>query len=569
MPRSTRFLSPVVAFACLAGSTLANADAVVVTRAMSATTIAEFFVELDVVTLELEIGADDVEAFALLLPDDAWVELGRAPRPHRERLAEFLARGMPIVPDGGGPLAGKLRSLESRERTLRDPISGEPVVREGEEPEPVLFARLVYPLAGRPDRLSLATAPGASIGFVVYHGGVAVNDFRYLGPQQTLELDWQDPWYTRFERRPLRRRYFAPMSGFLYVEPYEVRKEIVARPLDLQDWVDLGLEGRATIPPEIQPELLRRAAEFLRAHHPVEIDGERVPGELARIHFLERTLKTSRVIDPPEELDVHGAMLGAIFVYPTAGMPERVTMEWDLWNARLQQVPVSAVDPAGPLPSFLEPGWSVLEWDNFLKVPVLPTLQVLESPPNAVQRAALWLRWVLLTLAAAGLFWARGALRTRLPLALGVAACTVGTFWLARDAALSDARARELVGGLLHNVYRAFDHRDESRIYDVLADSTDGPLLQQVFLETRRGLELQSQGGARAKVKDVRLVELELGDADGDGFRADAVWNVAGSVGHWGHLHERRNRYHAALRVAPVDGVWKLVGLELLEEERL
>jgi hypothetical protein len=34
-------------------------------------------------------------------------------------------------------------------------------------------------------------------------------------------------------------------------------------------------------------------------------------------------------------------------------------------------------------------------------------------------------------------------------------------------------------------------------------------------------------------------------------------------------VHQRRNRYRAELRVAPLDGAWKLVGLEVLEEERL
>jgi hypothetical protein len=126
-----------------------------------------------------------------------------------------------------------------------------------------------------------------------------------------------------------------------------------------------------------------------------------------------------------------------------------------------------------------------------------------------------------------------------------------------------------LVGGLLHNVYRAFDFRDESRIYDVLALSAHGDLLEQLFLETRRGLELQSQGGARAQVKQVELIDLSVVPAAGRAFTAAASWNVAGSVGHWGHNHERRNRYRAELEVAPVDGVWKLVDVTILEEERL
>ena len=74
---------------------------------------------------------------------------------------------------------------------------------------------------------------------------------------------------------------------------------------------------------------------------------------------------------------------------------------------------------------------------------------------------------------------------------------------------LSDEHTNELVGRLLHNVYRAFDFRDEERIYDTLALSVSGDLLEQIYLETRRGLELQSQGGARAKVKEVAAAKTK------------------------------------------------------------
>ena len=53
------------------------------------------------------------------------------------------------------------------------------------------------------------------------------------------------------------------------------------------------------------------------------------------------------------------------------------------------------------------------------------------------------------------------------------------------------------------------------------------------------------------------------------GFIATCTWNVRGSVGHWGHLHERTNQYEARISVKPVDGEWKIVDLELLQEERI
>ena len=122
---------------------------------------------------------------------------------------------------------------------------------------------------------------------------------------------------------------------------------------------------------------------------------------------------------------------------------------------------------------------------------------------------------------------------------------------------------------MLHNVYRAFDFRDEGQIYDVLDQTVTGDLLTDIYLETRRGLELANQGGARAKVKDIEIVDLQAVSVNDGAIEADVTWRVAGSVGHWGHVHERKNQYEAQLTIAPVDGVWKLTDMEVLSEERL
>jgi len=199
-----------------------------------------------------------------------------------------------------------------------------------------------------------------------------------------------------------------------------------------------------------------------------------------------------------------------------------------------------------------------------------------EPPPGPAARAATWLRWVL----AAGLLamlaiavmrkrrqgsFTRAATLT----ALALVVLTSGAFWIGTAGRMSEPRKERLVSELLNNVYRAFDFRDEERIYDVLEQSVSGDLLTDIYLETRRGLELRNQGGARVKVKELELVELETRSGTNGGFVARAVWNVAGSVGHWGHVHQRTNRYRASLGIEPVDGVWKLTSLELLEEERL
>jgi len=558
--------------------TVARADAIVTVRAMTATTVAEYFIEEDGIRVELEIGIADVPAFRNLVPDELYEELGNEPRPRIERIREFFRNDLPISPAGGAPIDGRLVSLELRDRVVRDEITGEPTPATGDV-EKVVFAELYYPLGARPDILSLGgpeLARSASVGFVAYHRGVAINDFRYLGREYTLDLDWEDPWYSRFRSRNLRRTYEASMTGFIYIEPFEVRKEIIVRPKDLSPWIDLGLEGRERIEAAEQPELTRRVAEFLRGHHKMIIDGAEIEPELARVNFLRRTLKSSTVVDPPEGLDLLSATLGVIFVYPTAGLPDRVTMEWDLFNERIDRIPVSAVDQAGPMPSFVTPEDPLLVWQNFLTNPELPELIVTEAPPALVERWARGLRWPALGALVATIVFAAVRYRPRrrvpTPVALAALLCllaTAGAFWVSRDAGWPESRKQQLVSELLQNIYRAFDFREEEKIYDVLSLSVAGDLLTDIYLDTRRSLEIQNQGGARAKVKSLELVELETEAGKSGGFEAHALWNVSGSVGHWGHIHGRTNRYRASLGIEPVEGVWKLTSLELLEETRL
>jgi hypothetical protein len=553
------------------------ADAVITNRAMSAVTIAQYYVEEDGIRVDLEIGLAEIEAFQNLVPDELYHEMTGERRPLAERLVEFFTQDFAVLADEGNPLPGLVLAMEPRTRIRRDEISGEPLPSGSEEEETVIFAQLFYPFGELPRTITIRKRGFASIGYVVYHGGIAVNDFRYLAQAQVLTLDWEDPWYSRFKSRTLRRTYFAAMSGFLYIEPYEVRKEIIVRPKDLQEWVDLGLEGRDSIPVDIQAELKRRAGEFLRDRQKVIIDGVAVEPELARVNFLERTLTASRVIDPPTELDINAATLGVIFVYRTVEpLPQKVTLTWDMFSDKIPLVSAAAVDQAGSLPTYLEPDFAVLEWENFLNFPKLPTLKAVTPPPSLIENIMLTMRWALLALTG-WVVWRIWRLHKSssglgLPSVVGalvLAMLTASGFWVGERARLSDAEANSVVASLLHNVYRAFDFRAEEDIYDVLNKSVSGELLADIYLDTRRGLELENQGGARAKVKQIDLETVTARPSEDGGFLADATWVVTGSVGHWGHLHQRRNKYQAKLDIRPVDGAWKLVDMEVLQEERL
>jgi hypothetical protein len=206
----------------------------------------------------------------------------------------------------------------------------------------------------------------------------------------------------------------------------------------------------------------------------------------------------------------------------------------------------------------------------------MPTLTMLSSPPGAAARMAALVRWPALAAALALAVWCGAsffrrdsAFSRRLATAVLALAVAAGSFWWGRTARPSDEIVAGVVSGLLHNVYRAFDFRGEERIYDVLSASVEGDLLTRIFIEVRQSLELVNQGGARVKVQQIDLVDLDARPGRNGGFLATATWNVRGSVGHWGHLHQRNNQVRAELDIEPVGAVWKLTGIEILEEQRL
>ena len=146
-----------------------------------------------------------------------------------------------------------------------------------------------------------------------------------------------------------------------------------------------------------------RAAEFLAKHTPVQIDGAQASGTLDRIHFIQRSLRTTGVVDAGEEIDLNTAMLGAIYVYPIESLPNEVTMDWKMFNDRITQIPCVATDEAGGMPETLDGRDPRLVWTNYLKSPSKPAyLQVATpAPPVTFPIPVL----TLICFAAAGLVW--------------------------------------------------------------------------------------------------------------------------------------------------------------------
>ena len=367
------------------------------------------------------------------------------------------------------------------------------------------------------------------------------------------------------------------MNVFLYVEPFEVRKEFVVRPLDLARFMGIDLEAHQPIPAAERPELLRKLAAFLAERAPVVIDGEQPEPILDRIHFLKRGLRMTRVVTPDEPVDGTSAIIGAIFVYPVNGMPKDVRLTWDLFNERVTRVPASATDEAGPMPSILTPEDPELHWVNYLKGAVLPGELEVAAPRSQLLISMSWLGACLLALGVLAL----AASRRSWKLGLTALALLAGGWFLppVRSIAVplpasvrmpSGVEAAPTLHALLYNVYRALDFRQEEVVFDRLAQSLSGDILERVYLEMRKGLRLENQGGARVRVREVELLDLVPQESeDASVLRYRARWTATGSVGHWGHTHLRTNAYEALISLGQGDNRWKIADIDIIEEQRV
>jgi len=212
--------------------------------------------------------------------------------------------------------------------------------------------------------------------------------------------------------------------------------------------------------------------------------------------------------------------------------------------------------------------------DLFRDVPAPPPVPAIELPLAAI---ALGLAYLVAVLIATF----RGGLRRVLmffPFVLGggvlswnVAAWSFDDPFA--DSSIDAETARSAVGPLLANIYRAFDYQEEKDVYDSLAKSVAGDLLDELYQRIFESLVYQEAEGALARVQRFELVDCTLKSSSIEEgrrrFEATARWQVEGGVYHWSHTHSRLNEYEADFTVADVDGSWRIVDEEVRSATRL
>ncbi len=368
-----------------------------------------------------------------------------------------------------------------------------------------------------------------------------------------------------------------PATAFLTIEPYEVRLEVLLRVKDLYELKELNQPAANIISIDAQGPLIQDVLTLMKDRVSVTINEKKASAVVQRGEFVTAGSYgiMTRKQKVPERIDE--AIIGVMFVYQSDDLPREVIMDWDLFLPAAKEVKATLTDPFDTKLTVLTNATPTLRWQNNLagfKIPIIKSVPV--SLPD-IPVISIVLTFISITVLAICL--KRGDRRILKSLATTCIVLAIAFYPFVRfkleipglkSFKPAPKQAVNVIDGLLTNIYRSFDQRDEGLIYDRLAKTVSGTQLTEIYLQSRIALELEDRGGARAKVDQVQVHEVRnvTRQAD-DAFAVDVVWTVNGSVIHLGHTHYRQNRYHAIVSILQDGNTWKIYQINLLDEQRL
>jgi hypothetical protein len=327
----------------------------------------------------------------------------------------------------------------------------------------------------------------------------------------------------------------------------------------------LGVAAGTEIAIEAQEATKQRIRELFAARLAVAIDYRPVTAADLQVDFVTREAGGVLERVKPVVESVESALVGVAHSYPTREPPGRVVVRWEPLPG-IELVPAVVVDRQNTESAVLDSASPELTWSDTLAMPPVRAV--------AVRQPVVVLSLLSSGLLLAGVFAAlrRGGIVVgRLLLA---AACLTAPYVQVPipvpGRTTPDAEeAAEIHEALLTNIYRTLEQQDESAAYDRLGLSVTEEALHPLYLEQRRMLALGRRGGARARVDSVEVASVEgVEPSNEGGFRATVTWDAGGFVVHYGHRHFRQNRYEAEIELTPVEGAWRIAGLEVLAKQR-
>ena len=563
----------------------AHTDYVSLTGAETATNIVEIELDRDSLHLVAEISAAEARQF--------WPGIDETDNLKDLAVNAAKAKNWQLAVHAGNtalsPVHYRVSVAERTQRT--SPFAGKTDPRTGQvlpdfpTDKTVLKVHAEYHLPGA-DHITLAPPLDASglattnIGFITRHGATVVNNFAYLSRAETLLIDWSDPWNTRYENPNIRRHGRAPVMSFLYIEPRQVRHDILLRPSKLAEWTGQPFDAWQPLTQTARQALTTATKHYLSTKNPASIDGRSIEPASIETVFLKATDAGFALIPASQPIELGSTLVGYRESYALEQLPSRVKVQWQLFDNEMNMVPTLIQDPAGAFPTHATATFPAIEWENFLQQYTEP---VSTKVPAHTQRLHLPSLFPLLAAVVLLLFivtrfyparwrWLR---RTLASTAIGLPIIVAGFLILpARFTTplpwpASDRQLAAVTQTLLAEVAIAYQEREEPRLNAALS----GLVSEEAFTGTTLNLSsvyqpATSVGGAgqTRNISGLQLQYLERFEIEGaPAFRAIAQWQAKVEGHYWGHSDRRQYQIRANLEIRQEGESWKIAAFTPLK----
>ena len=406
------------------------------------------------------------------------------------------------------------------------------------------------------------------------------------------EEDWES-WFEEQREKNLGIMSYSSVYSFIYITDHEVRHEILVPLATLATFIDLERNEESFLSIEEQGMAAEKIKAFFSFGNPVLIDGVEVAPVFDRVDFYGLDLRDFAVQAEKRKVSMASGRVGIIMAYSTKGSPTKVEVTWDKFNEVMRSVSsvVFEFDKISKTEFSKFRKNNTYTWNQPDRKPLPPITNVSSSinleeyrqPTLALPVVSTGFGFIALLTLMLGPILGIGVRKSLIASACGgvAAIATCGLAWTeiphptrtAKKFDLADEKARQVFAQLHKNMFRAFDYRDESDVYDALAKSVDGELLRELYLDVNHSLRVKEQGGAIARIQEVTLgsgqsssIQNQSGD-DPIGFGYRCKWDLIGTIEHWGHIHERKNQYDAEFEIQVKDDAWKITSMKVVDEE--
>ena len=558
-------------------------------------------VETNRVKVEMKILVEDLMLFQQIQPNKDQLLTAEALKAASDQHHQFLLDYFQVRTVDGNAVPGKVISTDTKEI----PDTG---VTVDAVMSTSIYYELEFALETSPQFLTFSQNFGGDsnplpsvMDLIVLQNSARLGYPVQISPQNphSTELDWENPptndrksWRQRRELMKQRREdllgitSYSTTYSYVYITDTEVRHEILVPLLTLETWFPIDRQNADFLEVEEQESATISVEAFFQNHASVLIDGIQVPAKVDRVDFYGLDFRDFAQRSTKKRVGIHNARAGIILSYAAKQPPQKLKLTWETFNQHTPLLNSVVYDHKEPgFRQFFTPAEPSFEWENKAEPSAAVVSATLPTPRlqpvtelSLVSAGGFFTAIICLFAAIFRRSLAFFGAATLFAVAAGaLLPQKIGTVSIPRtvpaEEIISTEEGDQVFAALHSNIYRAFDYSDESQVYDVLAESVSGKLLDSLYLQIKEGLRMEEQGGAIARVNSSIIKEKSIQDrlfTQGQArFLYHCTWNVSGTVEHWGHVHTRENQYAALFTVAGVENAWKITNLDVESETRV